>query len=464
MLKTENIVIKIYSDEEDISPISGALTKLKTQDVSIINLSKGKIVVDENEILIIKLSGIESPLLSQLLNIKEILIGKIIFIIPDKDTLLAVSIAKMGFKDIFILPYEVYKFSTYLDEIIEDLKGRIDGKFVFSNVPGKNEFANFIGESESIIRVKNLSGKVASEPQLNILILGETGTGKGLLAKLIHNNSLSNKNAFVDVLCTAIPEGLLESELFGHEKGAFTNANTRKLGLFELAENGTLFLDEIGDLSLNLQAKLLRVIEKKFIRRLGGVTDIPVNARIISATNRNLEDMIEENSFRNDLFYRLNTVSIEIPPLRERDDDILLLLNYFINEYNIQFNKKITKIDAELESFILNYSWPGNVRELKNSVERAVLLSEGKSLKLRNFSSIINFNPSLQEKTESKFSSHPHIIQLQLNYINTDLEKLNQIYAEEMLRKFSGNKTKTSQQLGISRPKLDKLLKNDNNK
>ncbi|HSD63996.1 MAG TPA: sigma 54-interacting transcriptional regulator, partial [Ignavibacteriaceae bacterium] len=195
--------------------------------------------------------------------------------------------------------------------------------------------------------------------------------------------------------------------------------------------------------------------------RLGGVSDIPVNARIISATNRKLKDMVEENLFRNDLYFRLNTVSIEIPPLRERKDDIKLLTDYFIKDYNIQFNKKITRIEPELENFILNYTWPGNVRELKNSVERAVLLSEGKNLKLRNFSSIINYNPTKNLEKEVNLSPHPHIIQLQLNYINTDLEKLNQVYAEEILKKFKGNKSKASQQLGISRPKLDKLLRKE---
>ena len=218
-------------------------------------------------------------------------------------------------------------------------------------------------------------------------------------------------------------------------------------------------MDEIGDLSITLQAKLLRVIEKKMIRRLGGVTDIPVNARIISATNRKLEEMIEDNSFRSDLFYRLNTVSIEIPPLRERQEDIQTLLENFIKDYNIQFNKQIARVDSDLEDFILNYSWPGNVRELKNSVERAVLLSEGKSLSLKHFSNVINFTPVAEKSEEKGPTLHPHIINLQLNYISTDLDVLNQLYAEEVLKKFKGNKTKTSQQLGISRPKLDKLLK-----
>jgi len=459
MAEFENIVIKIYSDDEEFLSLNSAVAKLKSTNINVTTPKNENILAGEYEILLIKLSDIESPLIPQIIEVKKPSNCKLLFVIPNNGTLLAVTLAKLGFNDIFILPYEIYKFSTYLDEIIEDFSGRLQGELILREDQKTNNFQGFIGESESVSKIRKLAQKISLEPRLNILILGETGTGEGLLARLIHNNSPENHNAFVDVLCTAIPEALLESELFGHEKGAFTSAQSKKTGLFEIAENGTLFLDEIGDLSIALQAKLLRVIEKKVIRRLGGVSDISVNARIISATNRKLEDMISENTFRNDLFYRLNTVSIEIPPLRERQEDIPVLIENFITEYNKQFNKQVTKLDSDLEDFILNYSWPGNVRELKNSVERAVLLSDGKNIKLRNFSSIINFGPTAERVPAKEVSLHPHIIQLQLNYISTDLEVLNQIYAEEVLKKFRGNKTRTSQQLGISRPKLDKLLK-----
>ncbi len=459
MAEFEDIVIKIYSDDDNFLSLNSAVAKLKSTNINIRTPKNENIHAGEYQILLIKLSDIESPLIPQIIEIKKPSNCKLLFVIPDNGTLLAVTLAKLGYNDIFILPYEIYKFSTYLDEIIEDFSGRLQGELILSVDQRKINFKGFIGQSEAVSKIRKLAQKISQEPQLNILILGETGTGKGLLARLIHNNSPENHNAFVDVLCTAIPEALLESELFGHEKGAFTSAQSKKTGLFEIAENGTLFLDEIGDLSIALQAKLLRVIEKKVIRRLGGVSDIPVNARIISATNRKLEDMISENTFRNDLFYRLNTVSIEIPPLRERQEDIPVLIENFITEYNKQFNKQVTRLDSDLEDFILNYSWPGNVRELKNSVERAVLLSDGKNLKLKNFSSIINFGPSTEKVPAKEVSIHPHIIQLQLNYISTDLEILNQLYAEEVLKKFKGNKTRTSQQLGISRPKLDKLLK-----
>ena len=459
MAGLEDIVIKIYSDDEDILSLNSGIAKLKNANLNVIDLKGKDLLIEDYEILLIKLSGVESPLIPRVVELKKPSNSKFLFVIPENDTLLAVTIAKLGFNDIFILPYEVYKFSTYLDEIIEDFEARLQGELILGESTDQNNFDGFIGISESVSKIRRLAQKIAFEPELNILILGETGTGKGLLAKLIHTNSTDNTNAFVDVLCTAIPEALLESELFGHEKGAFTSAQAKKTGLFEIAENGTLFLDEIGDLSVALQSKLLRVIEKKVIRRLGGVADIPVNARIISATNRKLEEMIKDNSFRSDLYYRLNTVSIEIPPLRERREDIDILLKSFIKEYNTQFGKHVSKIDSDLEDFIYNYSWPGNVRELKNSVERAVLLSDSKNLKLKHFSSIINFNPPEIKTTDKKTSLHPHIINLQLNYISTDLDILNHMYAEEVLKKFKGNKTRTSQHLGISRPKLDKLLK-----
>ncbi len=459
MSESEEIVIKIYSDDGDTLSLNSAISKLKNSDLNIINIEIKNLLIEEYDIILIKLTGVESTAIPKIIEQKKPSNCKLLFQVPENDTLLAVTLAKLGFNDIFILPYEVFKFSSFLDEIIDDYKARRQGEIILAEPGSQSDFEDFIGGSAALLKIKKLAQRVASEPQLNILILGETGTGKGLLAKLIHNNSPGISSAFVDVLCTAIPEALLESELFGHEKGAFTSAHAKKVGLFEIADKGTVFLDEIGDLSLSLQAKLLRVIEKKVIRRLGGVADIPVSARIISATNRKLKEMINDDSFRSDLFYRLNTVSIEIPPLRERQEDIPILLNKFIKDYNIQFNKQISKIEDELENFILGYSWPGNVRELKNSVERAVLLSEGKSLKLKDFSSIINFTPSAENQPQKETSLHPHMIQLSLNYVSTNLEVLTQLYAEEVLKKFKGNKTRTSEQLGISRPKLDKLLK-----
>ena len=264
---------------------------------------------------------------------------------------------------------------------------------------------------------------------------------------------------FIDIICTAIPENLLESELFGYEAGAFTSARTRKIGLFELADRGTLFLDEIGDLSNNIQTKLLRAIEKKVMKRLGGVLDIPINARIISATNRDLEQMVERNLFRRDLFHRLNVVSIEIPPLRDREEDVVLLANNFIQEFNKQFNKSVKKLDKDIQHLLMGYTWPGNVRELRNTIERAVLLCENKKLSLKDFAGLINNSSVVAKEINDTQSVPSNVIRLDINYGVTNLRKLDKQYASEVLLKLGGNKTQTAKLLGISRPKLDTLLK-----
>jgi two-component system response regulator AtoC len=251
----------------------------------------------------------------------------------------------------------------------------------------------------------------------------------------------------------------MESELFGYEPGAFTNAKTRKYGLFELAENGTLFLDEMGDLGFNIQSKLLRTIEKKLVRRLGGVVDIPINARIISATNKNLETMIEAGQFRRDLYHRLNVVSLTIPPLRERGDDVIHLANKFIREFNQQFNKNIKRMEKQLKEFLVQYPWPGNIRELRNSIERAVLLGEDNTLRLSQFSNLMqNIDVIAEEKKQEKVNL-PNFVSFEVNYTKTELRELEKIYAKNILDKTKGNKSKTANLLGISRPKLDLLLK-----
>ena len=305
----------------------------------------------------------------------------------------------------------------------------------------------------------NLANKVSEKSSANVLILGDTGTGKGLFARAIHNNGKTRAFPFIDIVCTAIPENLLESELFGYEAGAFTDARTRKIGLFELADKGTLFLDEIGDLSINIQTKLLRAIEKKVIKRLGGVADIPINARIISATNRDLDSMVEDNLFRRDLFHRLNVVSIEVPLLREREDDIVILANHFIKEFNFQFEKSVKKIDKDLQHFLKGYSWPGNVRELRNAIERAVLLSDSDKISIDDFSNLIR---TTQIEFQDNISSEKipnNVVRMDINYGTTGLRKLEKHYAREVLKRLNGNKTQAARLLGISRPKLDTLLK-----
>ena len=378
--------------------------------------------------------------------------------IRNNNALLVSSLVKFGFDELYIFPYEIVKFISRLKEIIENGQYITSENYLTGLDFQLNSIESIVGRSPNFEKVLGLAKKVSEKSTSNILLLGETGSGKGLFARAIHNHS-KNKNApFVDIICTAIPETLLESELFGYEAGAFTSARNRKLGLFELAGEGTLFLDEIGDMSLNLQAKLLRAIEKKIIKRLGGVTDIPINARIISATNKNLEDMVEDGSFRRDLYHRLNVVTIELPSLRERDEDIVLLANFFIDQFNREFGKSVKKINKEVTHFFKAYSWPGNIRELKNTIERAVLLSEDGNLSLADFSILIN-TVSINSLDKNIPEVTPQMIRMDLNYAAIDLKKLDRYYAKRVLEKVGGNKSQAAKLLGISRPKLDNLLK-----
>jgi two-component system response regulator AtoC len=233
-----------------------------------------------------------------------------------------------------------------------------------------------IAESQAMSEVLKFVKRVAVSEATSILLEGENGTGKDLIATTLHYQSLRQSEPFLAINCAAIPETLLESELFGYEKGAFTDARAQKRGLFELADKGTLFLDEIGEIPLSLQAKLLRVLEDQTFRRLGGLRDIKVDLRIIAATNKNLREAVKEGAFRQDLYYRLNVIQLIVPPLRDRAQDILPMAAFFIQHYNLKFERQIEGLSPEAEALLLAHDWPGNVRELRNAIERAMILEE----------------------------------------------------------------------------------------
>ena len=237
------------------------------------------------------------------------------------------------------------------------------------------------GESVQMKEIYRVVQTVAQSETTTILVQGESGTGKEMIANMIHRYSPRHDKVFLEINCASLPEELLESELFGHEKGAFTDAKFAKVGLLELANKGTLFLDEVGEMSLTIQVKLLRVLERMTFRKVGGTKDIKVSVRIISATNKNLEEAVRDKSFREDLYYRLKVIPIFIPPLRERKEDIFVLLKHFLNKFNKQFNKNFVEVEDETFEMILSYPWPGNIRELKNIVERIVLLEDDSVLR-----------------------------------------------------------------------------------
>lgn len=457
-MSNNKVKIKIYSDSADISSINSGLRQIELDSVPIALTTPKAFYPEEDTIIILQIDSLDSKLLTEIAPQKKDIPNRFIVVFRNNNALLVSSIVKMGFHDVFVFPYELTKFTMHIRELIDNGLYRTSTFIDKDNANTRYDLGKIIGNSPNFLRTVELAKKVSQQSFSNILLLGETGTGKGLFARAIHNYSKYFDEPFVDIVCTAIPENLLESELFGYEAGAFTNARTRKLGLFELAGNGTLFLDEIGDMSFGLQAKLLRAIEKKVIKRLGGVVDIPIKARIISATNKNIEKMVEEGLFRRDLFHRLNVVTIDLPSLKDRDEDVILLANHFIDEFNRDFGKAIKKISKELRHLFLGYSWPGNVRELKNAIERAVLLSESEELNLKDFSNLINSMPVNINNVESNTEVPDNIIRLDINYGTVDIKKLEKYYANQVLQKVGGSKSQAAKLLGISRPKLDTLL------
>ena len=452
-----NIKINICSVSNEVSPITSVVGNLNTTRYPF-NVNTSKVLdYDDTDIIVIHLEELKSKLLDDFIRAKDKIQIPVMFIISNGNSILVSVLAKLGYNDLFVFPDELFKFTSHLKDKIKERHLFLAGNNNIGMISPDSDFSSLIGNSENSRSIISIAKKIAHSTSINSLILGETGTGKGMLARAIHNYANSNNSPYVEVTCTAIPENLLESELFGYEQGAFTDAKNQKPGLFELAENGTIFLDEIGDLSLGLQAKLLRVIERKVIRRLGGVKDIPVNTRIISATNRDLDRLVAEKKFRIDLYYRLKVVTIKLKPLRERGNDVILLTEHFINEFCDQYERPLKQISKELIDFMLHYKWPGNIRELKNAIETAVVLYEDELLNTAHLENLIqgtveDFMPTISD------SYSPKLINMNLNYETTSLGQLEKIYAKEVLVKASGNKSKTAKILGISRPKLDKLL------
>ncbi|SFG70346.1 two-component system, NtrC family, response regulator AtoC [Desulfotomaculum arcticum] len=313
---------------------------------------------------------------------------------------------------------------------------------------------NLIGQSRHMQDVFKLIGKVA-DSDITVLIQGESGTGKEVVARAIHNNSRRSNRPFIKINCGSIPEHLMESELFGHEKGAFTGAIYQKPGKFELAHSGTVFLDEIGELPLHTQVKLLRVLQEKEFERVGGTKCIKVDVRILAATNRNLKTMVEEGNFREDLYYRINVVNIKIPPLRERKDDISLLVNHFLNKYTKKYNKEISGIYQNAMTSLVNYNWPGNVRELKNICEQAVVMSRSAAIMFEDLPLPLNGDLMLG-------NNHSNSLPLVINKNKTLKEVVAEVEKQMILAALNANnwnRQETAKALGLNRRSLYSKMK-----
>jgi len=298
----------------------------------------------------------------------------------------AVGAMKSGAYDYISKPVDLVKLEEMIRKIFENVKLHQEVDYLRGQAMEKWQMQGIIGNSEAVTKTIDRLKSLIRYDSLDdggptVLICGETGTGKGVFARAIHKMSIRSEKPFIEINCTAIPENLLESELFGYQKGAFTDARTSKAGLIEASEGGTLFLDEIVHLGLDMQAKLLKVVEEKTVRRLGDINDREINVKIIAATNRDLDTARKQGTFREDLYHRLNVIRIDLPPLRERDDDVLLLAKYFLDKYVKRYGKtNITGFSDQAQEEMLRYKWPGNVRELNNLIERAVLLGDDERL------------------------------------------------------------------------------------
>lgn len=297
---------------------------------------------------------------------------------------IAVSAMKEGAFDFITKPFDTDHLLMLIKRAIETQRLYTENILLKEEFASKLGFPRIIGKSEKITNVAQMVQKV-STTKTTVLLLGESGTGKELFARAIHNLSHRQAYPFVPINCAAIPRDLLESELFGHEKGSFTGADAKKLGKFELADKGTIFLDEVGDMDLTIQSKLLRAIEVGEIERVGAVKAVRVDVRIVAASNKDLEKAVEERKFREDLYYRLNVFPIRIPPLRERREDIPLLVEYFINKYCLEIKTPLKAVSKEALDILMNYHWKGNVRELENAIERAVILCDGDTITPEHF-------------------------------------------------------------------------------
>ena len=353
----------------------------------------------------------------------------------------AVKAMKMGASDYLLKPFKPDQLSLVMEKLEHQRQLASEYNYLKGRLEEITRFDNIIGQSSAMENVFELISEVAQSDS-SILILGETGTGKELIAKAIHAKSRRSNGPFIAINCGAIPDPLLESELFGHQKGAFTGATHPRKGFLEIADGGTLFLDEIGDISPKMQIDLLRVLEEKKITRLGERQTVDVEFRLISATRRDLEKEVAEGTFRADFFYRINVITIHVPPLRERKEDILLLVEHFLRKYSHETTKKVDHVNRDAMEFLQSYDWPGNVRELENAIERAVVLSKSRTLGSEDLS-FIRPSPAPVASPQS-------------------LREMEQAHIRQVLHKCDWNVTKASKVLDINRVTLHRMIKRYN--
>jgi len=369
----------------------------------------------------------------------------------------AVEAVKLGAFDYIKKPVDLEELKLLAERAREHSQMRQELSYYRRRAAREVPFADVIGESPGLRAVLDQARQIAALDETPpVLITGETGTGKGLVARTIHASSPRGSRPFIEVNCTALPATLMEAELFGHERGAFTDAKESKLGLFEAAEGGFLFLDEVGDIELALQGKLLKAVEERTVRRVGGIRDRKIDVRILAATNRDLERETERERFRRDLYFRLAVILLRMPPLRERGEDILFLANHFLNRFRSKYGKEASRFDPRARDLLLAYPWPGNVRELSHVIERAVLWSRGPVLDVDHLSLS---TPAPAPETAPREPTPAAAEAAALPAAGMDLEQWERSIIEQALRESEGNQTRAAQRLGISRDTLRYRLK-----
>jgi two-component system, NtrC family, response regulator AtoC len=352
----------------------------------------------------------------------------------------AVDAMKLGAYHFMNKPFDLEALAAMIEQALETTRLRREVRQLRATQAEPYSLERMVGNSPAIREFKNVLKRVATSPASTVLLTGESGTGKDLTAKILHYSSARAGRSFVNITCSALPETLLESELFGHERGAFTDARQQKKGLFEQADGGTVFLDEIGEMTPPLQAKLLRFLEEKTFRRVGGSADVRVDVRVIAATNRDLEEEVHHGRFREDLFYRLNVLPLKLPPLRAHNEDVPQLVSFYIDIFNREFKKTVRGASPATMRLLSDYAWPGNVRELRNAVERAMLLAVGDTLEPADF-------PIAADHPRAS-----HTIGLPAQGLN--LEETEKSLVLQALERTGWNQTRAAKLLGLNRDQI----------
>ena len=453
--------ILIADDEEGVRDF---LEDLLKESFNVDTIERGDTILDRLKqkpcdilILDLQLPGMNG--IEVLRRIYENKIDVVVVIITaSNDIETAITSMKLGAYDYLVKPFDNDKLLVILKNIVEKLDLEQEVNELREKVGLSFRFRNIIGKSYKMQRIFATLERVI-DTDSTILIIGGSGTGKEIIAKAIHYNSNRKQYPFKSIDCSTIPQDLIGSELFGHEKGAFTGAIAKKIGKFEVASKGTLFLDEISNLSIDMQAKLLRVLQEKEFERLGGNQVIKVDTRIVAASNRDLREMVKDGKFREDLYYRLNVVPVYLPPLKERKEDIPLFIDYFLDKFSTEFGREIS-LDLKSRLFLSDYSWPGNVRQLENVIKRLVLLSTERVIGVDSVNSVLEFEEAggASSISESKMPS----VDLYGDDDIMSLDEMEREYVEKVLQHFNYNISNTARALKVSRKTMHNKLKKYN--